>query len=68
MFVWMYKKTDNSDSIKEKIHKWIEYQITPAYATVITWAHFHGVYFSTYEEQQQYRHAWVDHMIKVLES
>jgi hypothetical protein len=53
---------------KKLVHDWIESQIK-GFAFVTDWARKNSnIDFSTYEHRQAYRHAWVDHMIKVLES
>lgn len=59
--------TNCDHRITEKVQYWI-YKQLKNFSTVVSWAETRNVYFSSYEEQQKYRHAWVDHMIKVLES
>jgi hypothetical protein len=62
-------RTDFAPSIEFLVHKWIEQQLGD-YAYITRWAarKNSNIDFSTYEQRQEYRHAWVDHMIKVLES
>lgn len=53
---------------KALVHDWIESQLK-GFAFVTDWAHKNSnIDLTTYEQRQAYRHAWVDHMIKVLES
>ena len=52
---------------RRAIHKWINKQLG-GYAFVTSWAKMNGAKLETFKDYQAYRHAWVDHMIKVLES
>jgi hypothetical protein len=47
--------------------EWIDKQLNPngGHDTFKTWGIRQGIYMDNY---QVYRHAWIDHMIKVLES
>ena len=59
--------TSASVSTKHLLYDWIELQLNE-HMTITSWAKNNGANFSKYEQCQEYRHAWVDHMIKVLES
>lgn len=47
--------------------EWIDVQLNPygGYSTFKTWGKKKGIFMDNY---QVYRHAWIDHMIKVLVS
>jgi hypothetical protein len=59
--------TDFSRETKNLVIDWIQEQIH-GYGYVTCWATNKGIRFASNQEEQAYRHAWVDHMIKVLES
>jgi hypothetical protein len=59
--------TNSNQQTKTLVSDWIDKQLNDT-AFITTWAYRNGVEVSTYEQCQAYRHAWVDHMIKVLES
>ena len=51
--------------ISDHLQKWIVLQLDGDFSTVKTWATEQGIYLDDY---QAYRKAWIDHMIKILES
>jgi hypothetical protein len=58
-----HKTLQVHSSVATPLLDWIEGQLGER--TAKTWAVENGVFIDNYQE---YRHAWVDHMIKVLES
>ena len=60
-------RTNSPKAVRIAVLKWISKQLG-GYAFVTTWAQMHYVNLSRVPDEQAYRHAWVDHMIKVLES
>ena len=60
-------RTRSAYETRGAIHNWINNQLGE-YAFVTTWAKMNGAKLVTNQDYQEYRHAWVDHMIKVLES
>lgn len=60
-YTWVSKDT------KKLVTDWIDSQLK-GFSFATSWAQHNGVDVSSYEKCQAYRHAWVDHMIKVLES
>jgi hypothetical protein len=60
-------QTNTNKKVRNAILKWIDKQLDGR-SFVTTWAKLQGVKLETHQEYQAYRHAWVDHMIKVLES
>lgn len=55
------------EDIGQHLVNWIDKQLNPngGIDTFKTWGHKQGIDMDNY---QVYRHAWIDHMIKVLES
>ena len=60
-------KTRASQKTKDAISDWIQSQLGN-YCFITSWAKKQGAKLETHQDYQAYRHAWMDHMIKVLES
>ena len=60
-------RTTKSLKTKAALHDWINQQLD-GYTFITEWACVNGANLRTLSDYQEYRHAWVDHMIKVLES
>lgn len=60
-------RTRKSRKTKVALHDWINQQLA-GYTVISSWARMNGANLKTISDYQEYRHAWVDHMIKVLES
>jgi hypothetical protein len=63
LFVCVSKTLQVHSSVANPLLEWIEHQLEGR--TAKTWAVDNGIFIDNYQE---YRHAWIDHMIKVLES
>jgi len=65
---WAVDDTDCDVISKALVKGWIRKQLKGE-MFITGWLYLNkDIDLSTYEKRQAYRHAWVDHMIKVLES
>lgn len=68
MFVCLAaQRTKMPSKVKENIFKWIRKQ-TDGYGTITSWLRTEHRLDLRWEMSQKYRHNWVNHMIKILES